>query len=57
MLNKFHYGNCKADFADLTHTHEKLKTNYALLEQTIRENEQIIRQLNTEVNELKAIHH
>lgn len=54
---KFHYGNCKQDYADLKHEYEKQKTKIATLEQTQRENDQIILDLNNEINELKAIHH
>lgn len=54
---KFHYGNCKQDYADLKHQYEKQKTKLNALEQTLRDNEQIIIELNNEINELKAIHH
>lgn len=54
---KFHYGNCKQDYAELKHDYEKQKTKINALEQTLRDNESIIIQLNTEINELKAIHH
>lgn len=54
---KFHYGNCKQDYADLNHQFEKQKTKISNLEQTARESEQIILELTNEINELKAIHH
>lgn len=54
---KFHYGNCQQEYADLRHEYEKQKTKIDALEQTLRDNEQIIIQLNTEIQELKAIHH
>lgn len=54
---KFHYGNCKQDYAELKHDYEKQKTKINALEQTLRDNESIIIQLTTEINELKAIHH
>ena len=57
LFGKYHYGNCKQDIEELNHTYEKLRTKSKQLEQTLRDNETIIREQATEINELKAIHH